>query len=416
MSSIYQDQLLQAKEAGKILRRLTPQKVTDLLYLLADRLTQHGNAVLMANEKDLISLKPEDPSADRLLLTEDRIKHLANSIREIALLPNPQNEILTEREIEPGLFLQKTTTPMGLIGVIYESRPNVTMDVAALCIRSGNACVLKGGKEAYHSNKALVSIIHEALKEFGLPAATVMLMPTDRIYVRELLEAEGIVDLIIPRGSDQLIQYVRKNSLIPTIETGAGVCHTYVEKSADLDKAAAIIVNAKVSRPTVCNAMDTLLVDQAVAPSLLQIIAMELSKWNVVILGDEQAYQILKDLGYKLLERAEEQDFGKEFLDYKCSVKVVSHFEEALMHISKFSSGHSECIVTQNEALGQRFLSEVDAAAVYLNASTRFTDGGVFGLGAEIGISTQKLHARGPFALEKLMTEKWIIRGNGHIR
>lgn len=416
MTQIYQDQLLQAKEAGKALRRLTTIKVTELLLQLADRLEQRTPIVLNANQKDLSSLKTDDPSADRLLLTDSRLKDLAKSIREIALLSSPQNRILTEREIEPGLFLQKTTAPMGLIGIIYESRPNVTMDVAALCLRSGNACVLKGGKEAHHSNLALVSIIHEVLKEFGLSTATVLLMPTDRIYVQELLEAEGIVDLIIPRGSNQLIQYVRKNSLIPTIETGAGVCHTYVEKSADLDKAAAIIVNAKVSRPTVCNAMDTLLVDETIAAVLLQKITSELAKWKVTIYGDKQAYNILKDLGYNLVERAEKRDFGREFLDYKCSVKVVAHFDEALEHISKYTSGHSECIVTQNENLGQRFLSEVDAAAVYLNASTRFTDGGVFGLGAEIGISTQKLHARGPFALEKLMTEKWIVKGDGHIR
>ncbi|MBU1822658.1 MAG: glutamate-5-semialdehyde dehydrogenase, partial [Bacteroidetes bacterium] len=277
-------------------------------------------------------------------------------------------------------------------------------------------CVLKGGKEATYSNTCLVGLIHASLEAFSIPPAAVTLLPTDRKYVAELLTATRFVDIIIPRGSESLIQFVRKNSLVPTIETGAGVCHTYVEKTADLDKARAIVVNAKVSRPSVCNSLDTVVVDREVAEAFLPTLKEGLSAYDVEIFADQTAYPILKAAGYPLLKQAQPEDFGREFLDYKCSVRVVEGLPDALAHIREYSSRHSEAIVSQDMAAIETFLNEVDAAAVYANASTRFTDGGVFALGAEIGISTQKLHARGPFALEKLVTEKWIVRGNGQVR
>ncbi len=312
--------------------------------------------------------------------------------------------------------MRKVTAPLGVVGVIYESRPNVTVDVAALCIRSGNAAVLRGGTDAFHTNTILVSFIRRALEENGIDPYAVVLLPTDRALVNELLTATQFVDIIIPRGSQQLIDFVRQHSRVPVIETGAGVCHTYVESSADLEKAASIVTNAKVSRPSVCNALDTVIVDAGIAEQFLPLLAPSLAQYNVEIFADESAWPILEKAGYPYLQHAAEADFGREFLDFKCSVKTVNGPEAALAHIRRFSSRHSEAIVTQNTALGERFQQEVDAAAVYVNASTRFTDGGVFGLGAEIGISTQKLHARGPFALEKLVTEKWIVTGDGQTR
>ena len=387
-----------------------------LLNNLADRILAQKEFILSQNQKDLDRMEDSDPKKDRLLLNATRINGLAQSLREIALLPDPTGQVLLERTLEQGLVMQKIAVPLGVVGVIYESRPNVTLDVAALCLRSGNACVLKGGKEASFSNACLVKIIHESLSEFGVPAEAVTLLPTDRQFVHELLTATRYVDIIIPRGSESLIQFVRKNSLVPTIETGAGVCHTYVEKSADLERARAIVVNAKVSRPSVCNSLDTVVVDRSIAHEFLPLLKEGLAAYNVEIFADENAYPILKAAGYPYLQKAQPDDFGREFLDYKCSVKVVKGLSEALAHIQEFSSRHSEAIVSADAQAIETFLNEVDAAAVYANASTRFTDGGVFALGAEIGISTQKLHARGPFALEKLVTEKWVIRGNGQVR
>jgi glutamate-5-semialdehyde dehydrogenase len=371
---------------------------------------------LDANRLDLEAIPGSDPKKDRLLLDGARIQGLAQALRDVARLEDPCGRILVEREIQPGLHLQKTTVALGVVGVIYESRPNVTVDVAALCLRSGNACVLKGGKEALHSNTVLTGLIGKALDKWDVPRAAVSLLPSDRAHVRELLTATRHVDILIPRGSDSLIQFVRENATVPTIETGAGVCHVYVESSADLLAAKNIVVNAKTQRPTVCNAMDTLLLDRQLAASFLPEVAAGLLPWNVEIFADEGVYEVLLEAGYPFLQGAREDDFGREFLDFKCSVKLVEGPDEALAHIERYSSRHSEAIVTGDEALAGRFLQEVDAAAVYVNASTRFTDGGEFGLGAEIGISTQKLHARGPFALEKLVTEKWLVRGNGHIR
>lgn len=409
--------LLQAtQQAAAVVRRLSPARKTDLLNRLADVALDHVADIVAENRKDLDRMDPTDPKYDRLKLTETRIADLARSLRDVAVLPDPAGEVVIDRTIEQGLTLKKITVPLGVVGVIYEARPNVTVDVASLCLRSGNACVLKGGKEADFSNRYLVSLIQRVLVEFGVPTAAVTLLPPDRAVVNELLTATRYVDIIIPRGSESLIQFVRQNSLVPTIETGAGVCHTYVEQTADLVKAAAIVVNAKVSRPSVCNALDCVLVDEAVADQFLPRLTTDFLKWNVEVFADEMAYGVFQQAGYANLQPAQPDDFGREFLDYKCAVKVVTGLDEALSHIQTYSSRHSEAILSQNQSLIDRFLSEVDAAAVYANASTRFTDGAVFGLGAEIGISTQKLHARGPFGLEKLVTEKWVVVGDGQVR
>ncbi len=415
-------ELLQAtQQAAAVLRRLSSEQKGAILTRLADVLTDHTAHILTENQRDLDRMPTTDPKYDRLRLTESRITGLAQSLRDVAKLPDPGGQVLLEREIEPGLHLQKLAVPLGVVGVIYEARPNVTVDVAALCLRSGNGCVLKGGKEADFSNRALVALIQGVLTEFDVPTAAVTLLPADGPttrgeVVRELLSATKYVDIIIPRGSDALIQFVRQHSLIPTIETGAGVCHTYVEASADLDMAARIVVNAKVSRPSVCNALDCVVVDAAVAESFLPRLMSGFREYNVGVYADYEAFDVLHRAGYEHLQPARPDDFGREFLDYICAIKVVSGFAEGLAHVQTHSSRHSEAIVSQNSALIEQFLSEVDAAAVYANASTRFTDGGAFGLGAEIGISTQKLHARGPFALEKLITEKWVVRGSGQVR
>jgi glutamate-5-semialdehyde dehydrogenase len=414
--------LLQAtKQAAAVLRRLSADQKAAILVRLAELLTHHTAHILTENQRDLDRMPTDDPKYDRLKLTESRIVGLAQGLHDVAHLPDPGGQVLLEREIEPGLHLQKLAVPLGVVGVIYEARPNVTVDVAALCLRSGNGCVLKGGKEADYSNRALVSLIQQVLSEFDVSAAAVTLLPADGPttrgeVVRELLQATKYVDIIIPRGSEALIQFVRQHSLIPTIETGAGVCHTYIEASADLDMAARIVVNAKVTRPSVCNALDCVVVDAAVAADFLPRLMAGFREYSVEIFADETAFGVLQRAGYERLTHAQPDDFGREFLDFACAVKVVSGFDEGLAHVQQFSSRHSEAIVSQNLVLTERFLTEVDAAAVYTNASTRFTDGAMFGLGAEIGISTQKLHARGPFALEKLVTDKWVVRGTGQVR
>jgi glutamate-5-semialdehyde dehydrogenase len=402
--------------ASPAIASLSDSRKRELLIHLADTVWSAKDTIIFENKKDLDLMSDVDPKKDRLLLNIERIEALSQSLREIAKLPDPTNQTLLQKELQKGLHLTKISVPLGVVGVIYESRPNVTLDVAALCLRSGNACVLKGGKEAHHSNKVLVELIHASLKTFDIPTEVISLLPTGREFVPELLNATRYVDIIIPRGSDQLIQFVRQNATVPTIETGAGVCHTYVHATADLNMARDIVVNAKTSRPSVCNALDTLLVDKSIAATFLPMIIADFKKFNVEVFADEDSYQILNELKYPLLQKVSESDFGREFLDFKCSVKVVVDENEALNHIENYSSRHSEAVVSQTPEVVERFLNEVDAAAVYVNASTRFTDGGEFGLGAEIGISTQKLHARGPFALEKLVTEKWIVRGNGNIR
>lgn len=409
--------LLQATQKASIgVRNLSDQRRRDLLIRLAEAVMANKTVIMSENQKDLDLMPKSDPKWDRLLLTEKRIEDLATSLRQVAELPDPTNVVLTEKTLENGLKIKKINVALGVVGVIYESRPNVTLDVASLCLRSGNACVLKGGKEANFSNLCLVGLIHSVLEEFGVDKNAVLLLPTDRKFVDELLKATRYVDIIIPRGSDALIQFVRQNSLIPTIETGAGVCHAYVEATADLAKAKDIVVNARVSRPSVCNSLDCILVDEAIAEVFLPMLCKDFKKWSVAVYADNQAFEVLKKANYDRLYEAVPEDFGREWLDYKISIKTVNGIDEALEHIQDYSSRHSESIITQNTELAERFLRDVDAAAVYHNASTRFTDGGVFGLGAEIGISTQKLHARGPFALEKLVTEKWVCYGDGQVR
>lgn len=396
------------------LRRASERQVKSALLLLAKSLEEESAALLRANAKDLSRQDPDNPRNDRLLLNEKRIKAIAQSIRKVSRLPNPSGRLLDSRTLANGLKVEKRAVPLGVVGAIYESRPNVTFDIAALCLRSRNACLLKGSQEAADTNRAAMVLIKNALKASGIHPDCVTLLPPERETVQELFTATRFVDVLIPRGSDALIRYVRVNSLVPVIETGAGVCHVYVEKEADLEKAAAIVVNAKVSRPSVCNAMDTLLVDRAVAPALLRRLRASFEKYGVEVYADTEAFRMLK--GYAYLQRAKPEDYAREFLSLKCAIRVVKDIDEALEHIGIYSTKHSEAIVSKNKQICERFLAEVDAAAVYANASTRFTDGEELGLGAEIGISTQKLHARGPFALEKLVTEKWVIRGTGQIR
>lgn len=415
MESI-QPLLVQAQAATRSVKTLPDEQKQQLLLQLAGQIVAHTADIVAENKKDLDKMSDEDPKKDRLLLNASRIQQLADSLKDIAHLPDPANQLLLERTLANGLHLQKRTAPLGVVGVIYESRPNVTLDVAALCIKSGNVAVLRGGTDAFHTNIILVKLIREVLEAFGVDVNAVQLLPVDRALIGEMLTAVKYIDIIIPRGSQQLIDYVRANSKVPVIETGAGVCHTYVEKTADLEMASKVITNAKVSRPSVCNALDTVLVDEQVAPGLLRLLGDSLRDYDVEIFADEVSYNLLQALEYPYLIRATPADFGREFLDFKCSVKVVSGADEALQHIQEYSSKHSEAIISKDTAISERFLNEVDAAAVYVNASTRFTDGGVFGLGAEIGISTQKLHARGPFALEKLVTEKWFVRGDGQVR
>jgi len=406
--------IIQTYKASVQLRSIEDALLKKTLLSLAGALEQNMDSVLQANAKDLAKQDADNPRNDRLMLNEQRILSIANSIRNISNLPNPCGNILQKRTLHNGLQLEKKSVPLGVVGAIYESRPNVTFDIAALCLRSQNACVLKGSSDAEETNKAGVDIIRRVLEENNIPVDAVTLLPSERETVQELFTATKYIDVLIPRGSDGLIQYVRKNSLVPVIETGAGVCHVYVEKDADLAKALNIVVNAKVSRPSVCNAADTIIVDKPIAEKFLKGLQPLFDKFKVEIFADETAYSLLN--GYTWLHKAAPEDFGREFLSLKCAIKVVNDIDEALEHIQQYSTRHSEAIVSENKENCERFLQEVDAAAVYSNASTRFTDGEEFGLGAEIGISTQKLHARGPFALEKLVTEKWVIRGEGQVR
>ncbi|MES2620742.1 MAG: glutamate-5-semialdehyde dehydrogenase [Bacteroidota bacterium] len=410
------DLLEKVKSASKEVIRLNNAQKNNLLLTLADLLLANTTQIIQENKRDLDKMSDDSPKKDRLLLNEARINDLATSLQDIAKLNDPTGKILSDQTMDNGLHIQKVSVPMGVVGVIYEARPNVTIDVAALCFKAGNAVVLRGGSDAEFTNDILVKIIHEALEKVGISKEVIQLLPVDRKHVQELLEAVKYVDIIIPRGSQQLIDFVRANSKVPTIETGAGVCHTYIESSANLDSAARIVVNAKTQRPSVCNALDTIIVDKKVAKEFLPKLISGFTPFEVEVFADELSYSILKDANYLWLQKAKPENFGMEYLSQKCSVKCVEGLDEALQHIAQYSSKHSEAIISENAAYIERFLNEVDAAAVYANASTRFTDGGCFGLGAEIGISTQKLHARGPFALEKLTTEKWIVKGRGQTR
>jgi glutamate-5-semialdehyde dehydrogenase len=413
MNSI-QPLIVKTWKAAINLRQATDKQLKAVLLQLADELEKNSAAILKANQLDVAKQDPANPRVDRLMLNKERIAGIASSIRKISRLPNPAGKTLEKRRLDNGLLLQKISVPLGVVGVIYESRPNVTYDIAALCLRSQNGCLLKGSSEADNTNQASIRLIKKALKANDIDPDCVTLLPADRETVQELFTATKYVDVLIPRGSDSLIQFVRKNSLVPVIETGAGVCHVYVEKEAAIKKAVNIVVNAKVSRPSVCNSVDTILVDEAVAPVFLKQLQPLFLSHEVEVFADPKAHKLLK--GYPHLQKATPEDFDREFLSLKCAVKVVKNIDEALDHIREHSTKHSEAIVSNNKKHCARFLQEVDAATVYTNASTRFTDGEEMGLGAEIGISTQKLHARGPFALEKLVTEKWLLQGNGQIR
>lgn len=388
------------RAASRTLSALPEETINALLIHLAENF--RVKPVLKANHQDL-----KTPN-DRLLLTEERIDGMLKSLIQVSKLPSPLNKTLEERTLPNGLLLQKVSVPLGVVGVIYEARPNVTLDVFSLCLKSGNAAILKGGSDAAHSNRAIVEEIHRSLTAFGLPKEIVHLMPADRSAVTELLH--GDVDVIIPRGSQQLINYVREHSKVPVIETGAGIVHTYLDESFDEEIAAKIIHNAKTRRVSVCNALDTLIVHQAALPKLSRILK-PLAEKNVILYADAPAFHAL-DYPYLHLE----ENFGTEFLDYKMSIKTVANIEEALEHINTYSSKHSEAIISNNKQNIDHFLKSVDAAVVYANTSTAFTDGGEFGLGAEIGISTQKLHARGPMGLQELTSYKWIVTGEGQIR
>ncbi|MFD3407327.1 glutamate-5-semialdehyde dehydrogenase [Aquirufa sp. HETE-83D] len=410
------EQFQLTRSASSSLAMASGETRNAVLSDIATLIHEKSADILRENQKDLDQLAIDHPMRDRLKLTQERLSDLAESVISVMQLPDPAGQVLSKKTLPNGLELSKITVPLGVVGVIFESRPNVTIDVAALCIRSGNAAVLRGGSDAIHTNTILVHLIHQALVQNGISTDVVYLMPTDRELVTALLTAVKFIDVIIPRGSEALIQRVRKESLVPTIETGAGVCHTYVAANAEISMAVDIVVNAKVSRPAVCNSLDTIVLHKSIASAFLTQLVAPFTSYKVKVYADNTSHPLLKSLNYPFLEVAKEADFGREFLDFACSIKVVDDFQEALSHISTYSSRHSEAIVTSDEVEANYFLSAVDAAAVYWNASTRFTDGGEFGLGAEIGISTQKLHARGPFALEKLVTEKWIGIGQGQIR
>ena len=388
----------------------------ELLLHLADLLEERTDELLSANKKDLDAMSPSDPKYDRLKLTRERIADIAGDMRNVAALPTPLGRVLEQRTRPNGLEITKISVPMGVVGIVYEARPNVTFDVFSLCIKSGNACVLKGGSDARHSNEAGVTLIRKALTNFDINPDMIVLLPSDREAVGALLNARGYVDIVIPRGSKGLIDYVCNNATIPVIETGAGIVHLYLDRTGDTRKARAIVNNAKTRRVSVCNALDCLITHRSRLADL-PFIFDPLADARVIVYADPPAFSALKDhYPDELLLPADESSFGTEFLDYKLSVKTVDGIDEALEHIDRYGSKHSESIVSEDAANIELFLNRVDAAAVYANASTAFTDGAQFGLGAEIGISTQKLHARGPMGLNELTSYKWVVRGNGQVR
>jgi glutamate-5-semialdehyde dehydrogenase len=404
------------KAASRSLNLLEIDVVNKIILLIADAVVENSEYILSENGKDLVLMDKSNPNYDRLLLTTERINNIISDLRNVAGLTGPLDRVLMKSVRPNGLVISKVTVPFGTIGVIFEARPNVTLDVFSLCFKSGNACILKGGSDAINSNTAIVHIIQAVLEKNGIDQNVIALLPAGRDETTQLLNAIDFVDLIIPRGSRTLIDFVRENSGIPVIETGAGICHTYFDESGDKEKGRRIINNAKTRRVSVCNALDCLIVHQNRLEDLDYLVGM-CSDSDVVIYADEKAFAVLKGkYPPGLLERATKESFGTEFLSYKMAVKTVESFDEALLHISKYGSKHSEAIISENNSRIQLFYKSVDASSVYANASTAFTDGAEFGLGAEIGISTQKLHARGPMALEALTTYKWIIEGNGQIR
>nr|WP_118996662.1 glutamate-5-semialdehyde dehydrogenase [Legionella oakridgensis] len=410
------NRLKRVKETSRRLIAINETMRQEILLKLAEHLRQACPKILQENHKDLALMAKDDPRYDRLLLTEERVYTMAEDVTHVASLPSVLHKTLSEKTMSNGLVIQKISVPLGVVSIIYESRPNVTVDVFALCFKTANACVLKGGKEAMNSNQYLVSLIHQTLTQFGIDPYALYLLPSERQALHVLLNAVNLVDVCIPRGSQALINFVRMHAQIPFIETGAGIVHTYFDKSGDLQKGQLIINNAKTRRVSVCNALDTLIIHEQRLTDLRQLVGLLLEK-KVELFADEASYPVLLSFyPQTLLHKASPADFGREFLSYKMSIKTVSSVQQAIDHITTYTSGHSEAIITEDEAAATYFLQQVDAAAVYVNASTAFTDGGQFGMGAEIGISTQKLHARGPMALEALTSYKWLIHGNGQLR
>lgn len=406
---------INAKEAEKTLMVASSERKNQALKKIAEGLIENTDKIIEANKVDLENGEKNGMAKsmlDRLKLDKERIEGMAKGVLDVATLPEPVGRILSATERPNGLRIEKVSTPIGVIAVIFEARPNVTSDAAALCLKSGNTVILRGGKEAINSNKTIAKVMRQAVKEAGMPEDVIQLVEdTSRESANELMKMNEYVDVLIPRGGAGLIQAVVKNATVPVIETGVGNCHIYIDKNADLKKAVDIVFNAKTSRPSVCNAAESLLIHKDIAKEALVAIKNKLDEKDVTLVGDSKAREIIPDM-----EKATDAEWATEYLDYKMSVKIVDSVEEAIDHIYKYSTGHSECIVTENAGTAEKFMNQVDSAAVYLNASTRFTDGGEFGFGAEIGISTQKLHARGPIGLPELQSFKYKIYGDGQIR
>ena len=411
------EEIFQASRDASIdLALLNNDTINKVLLAVADKAIQETESILAANAKDLSRMDPSNPMYDRLKLTKERIEGIAGDTRNVATLPSPLGKVLKHTTLPNGLDLKRVSVPFGVIGIVYEARPNVTFDVFSLCLKAGSACILKGGKDADDSNRAIVSLIKEVLKEYGINENSITLLPATHEATGALLHANGYVDLVIPRGSKRLIDFVRQEASVPVIETGAGVCHAYFDKDGDTEKGARIINNAKTRRVSVCNALDCTLI-HADRLADLPAICAPLKESNVLIYADEPAREILNgNYPTDLLKPSTEESYGTEFQSYTMAIKTVASVDEAIRHIRHFGSGHSECVITENRATADKFMAQVDAACVYHNVPTSFTDGAQFGLGAEIGISTQKLHARGPMALEEICTYKWLIEGDGQVR
>jgi len=412
-TSYFENALIAGRKA-----KLAPNVINQALSDLADAAVAQTEYLLHENKKDLERMDPADPKYDRLKLTAERIADIAKEILAVAKLESPLGEVLSDSTRPNGLHITKIRVPLGIVGVIYEARPNVTFDVFSLCFKAGNICILKGGSDADFSNRAIISIIHGVLKKYNIDVNSVTLLPIEREATEALLNAVGYVDVLIPRGSQSLINYVRNNSKVPVIETGAGIVHTYFDEYGDIEKGIEIIFNSKTRRVSVCNALDCLIIHSSrLDGNGLMAIADRLADKEVELFADEYSYSLLVGhYPHKLLHKAQPEHFGTEFLSLKLAIKTVNSLDEALDHIAQYSSKHSEAIISEDSAHIETFLNNVDAAAVYANASTAFTDGAQFGLGAEIGISTQKLHARGPMGLEELTSYKWVVKGNGQTR
>jgi glutamate-5-semialdehyde dehydrogenase len=406
----------EVQKASRKLNLISADEINEILIDAAKGILANADKLLTANKKDLDKMDPADPKYDRLLLNNERLEGIAQDMRNVASLDNPLDKTLDSKKLENGLKLNKVSVPLGVVGIIYEARPNVTFDVFALCFKSGNACVLKGGSDAINSNTAAAEIIHDVLNKYGVDINCVYLLPAGREKAEEMMQADEYIDVIIPRGSQNLINHVRENSKIPVIETGAGIVHTYFDKDGDIEKGVKIIDNAKTRRVSVCNALDCLVIHKERLNDLIKI-SKPLAEKGVKVFADQKAYEVLKEFyPENLLKEADEKSFGTEFLSLKMSIKTVADLSEAIEHITKYSSKHSEAIITENASTAEEFMKRIDASTVYLNTSTAYTDGAQFGLGAEIGISTQKLHARGPMSVNELTSYKWIVKGNGQIR